>query len=85
MLLSTKCLGLGKRSDRSSPASLRLSVLPLQLSFQSALCVLSVAGFFLEGLAKPFFGRFGQALFQFDLRQAIEEVPFPGLRVCSKL
>ena len=32
-----------------------------------------------------FFERCGQALFQFDLRQAIGEVPFPGFRVCSKL
>ena len=45
-------------------------------------------GFFLEGSAKRvflIFERCGQALFQFDLRQAIGEVPFPGFRVCSKL
>ena len=41
----------------------------------------------LFGKVRPnvFFEMCGQALFQFDLRQAIGEVPFPGFRVCSKL
>ena len=44
------------------------------------------SGVFFGRFGQTFFvGRFGQALFQFDLRQAIGEVPFPGLRVCSKL
>ena len=45
-----------------------------------------VAGFFFGRFGQTFEReRCGEALFQFDLRQAIGEVPFPGLRVCSKL